>query len=112
MLTPHNAALYQFITDGDLKLAGNVDIDPTTVEGQSLVRNQLLISGNPDIRGRIVVKNLATVSPASDYAASSSISGNPDITYNGSFPGLSPPAPPAAPPTTTYANNVLGWIES
>lgn len=111
-LTPHNAALYQFITDGDLKLAGNVDIDPTTVEGQSLVRNQLLISGNPDIRGRIIVKNLATVSPATDYAASSSISGNPEITYNGSFTGLTPPAPPAAPPTTTYANNVLGWIES
>lgn len=112
VFTPHNAALYQFITDGDLKLAGNVDLDPTTVEGQSLVRNQLLISGNPDIRGRIIAKDLPTVSPATDYAVSSAITGNPDITYDGSFPGLSPPAPPTAPPTTIYSNAVLGWIES
>jgi len=112
VFTPHNSALYQFITDGDLKLAGNVDIDPTTVEGQSLVRNQLMISGNPDIRGRIIVKNLPTVSPATDHTVSSVISGNPEVTYNGSFPGLSPPAAPTAPPTTVYINNVLGWIES
>jgi len=91
--TPQNSALYQFITDGDLKLGGNVDIDPTTVEGQSLVRNQLQISGNPDIRGRIIVKNLPTVSPATDHVVTSVISGNPEVTYNGSFPGLSPPAP-------------------
>lgn len=111
-LTPQNNALYQFITDGDLKMSGNVDIDPTTVEGQSLVRNQLMISGNPDIRGRIIVKNLPTVAPATDHVVSSVISGNPDITYNGSFPGMFQPPPPAAPPTPIYANNVLGWIES
>ncbi len=110
--TPQNNALYQFITDGDLKLGGNIDIAPTTVEGQSLVRNQLIISGNPNIRGRIIAKDLPTVSPAIDHAASSIISGNPNVTYAGSFPGLTPPAPPATPPTTTYANNVLGWIES
>ena len=111
-LTPQNASLYQFITNGDLKLSGNVDIDPSIVEGQSLVRNQLLISGNPDIRGRIIVKDLPTVSPIADLSASSTISGNPEITYNGTFPGLSGPAPPASPGTTTYENNVLGWIES
>lgn len=110
--TPQNNALYQFITDGDLKLGGNVDIAPTTVEGQSLVRNQLIISGNPDIHGRIIVKNLPTVAPATDHVVNSIISGNPNITYNGSFPGLVAPPPPSAPPTTTYANDVLGWIES
>jgi Tfp pilus assembly protein PilX len=110
--TPQNNALYQFITDGDLKLGGNVDIAPTTVEGQSLVRNQLMISGNPDVRGRIIVENLPTVAPATDHVVSSVISGNPNVTYNGSFPGLSPPPPPTAPPTTTYKNQVIGWIES
>lgn len=112
VFTPHNAELFQFITNGDLKLAGNVDIDPLIVEGQSLVRNQLEISGNPEIGGRIIAKDLPTESPATDFVATSVISGNPDITYDGSFTGLTPPAPPATPPTTTYANNVLGWIES
>lgn len=111
-LKPQNASLYQFVTNGDLKLGGNVDIDPTTVEGQSLVRDQLMISGNPDIRGRIIVKNQATASPIENLVTTSVISGNPEVTYNGSFPGLAPPPAPSLPGTTTYVNDVLGWIES
>ncbi len=111
-LKPQNSSLYQFVTNGDLKLGGNVDIDPTTVEGQSLVRDQLMISGNPDIRGRIIVKNHTTVSPIENIVSSSVISGNPEVTYNGTFAGLAPPPSPAPPATTSYANNVLGWIES
>ena len=37
-------------------MAGAADIDdPTTVEGQILVREQLHISGNPEFHGRILV---------------------------------------------------------
>ncbi len=104
-LRPQNSAFLQFVTDGDLKLAGNVDVDVTTVEGQSLVREQLQISGNPDIRGQIIVQDVESVS---DLVTSNVISGNPSITYNGSFGDIETITPGA----TVYTNNVFGWLES
>lgn len=105
-LRPENAAALQFVTNGDLVLAGNLDADQTTVEGQSLVKEQVKISGNPDLRGQIIVADSASVF---NEATSNVISGNPTITYDGSFGGLVTPGDIIV--STTYLNNVSGWME-
>lgn len=106
-LQPHSSTPnLQFVAQTDLKLAGNVDVDVTTVEGQSLVGEQLMISGNPDIRGQIIVKNATSTS---DLVTSNTISGNPQISYNGSFDGIIDEI--ITPGVTTFVNNVLGWME-
>jgi hypothetical protein len=103
--TPENVAKYQFITDGDFKMTGAVDVnDPTEVEGQILVREQIHIAGNPEFQGRVIVEDAANVFSDVDTSA---IPGNPHFTYNGTLGALT--APPGAP---TYTNNVTGWIES
>jgi hypothetical protein len=103
--TPENANHIQFVTDKDLKLSGNLDADPqSAVEGQSLVREQLMVSGNPELRGQIIVQDVDSVS---DLVTNNTVSGNPVITYNGSFGGI----PSVIPGETTYTNNVSGWIE-
>jgi cytoskeletal protein CcmA (bactofilin family) len=102
--TPENADKYQFITDGDFKMTGNVDInDPTNVEGQILVREQIHIAGNPEFQGRILVENAAN---AFNDVNSSTIPGTPTFTYNGTLGAL-----PAVAGPTTYTNNVTGWVE-
>jgi len=108
-LRPHsNTPNLQFVAQKDLKLAGNVDVDVATVEGQSLVGEQLMISGNPDIRGQIIVKNATSTSSLVD---NNTISGNPTITYNGSFGGLTTTTTTTSTGATTYVNNVSGWLE-
>jgi hypothetical protein len=103
--TPENSDKYQFIMDGDFVMAGNVDLDdPTQVEGQILVREQLHISGNPEFQGRILVGDAA--SAFTDVTANA-IPGNPTFTYNGTLGALTSPGGP-----TTYTNNVTGWVES
>jgi Tfp pilus assembly protein PilX len=104
-LKPHNTDKFQFITDGDFIMAGAVDLDdPTQVEGQILVREQLHISGNPEFQGRILVGDADDVY---GEATTSAIPGNPTFTYNGTLGAL-----PAAGGPTTYTNNFNGWIES
>lgn len=106
-LYPHSSTPnLQFVAQTDLKLAGNVDVDITTVEGQSLVGEQLMISGNPDIRGQIIVKNSTSTS---NLVTSNTISGNPQVTYNGSFDGIVDDVEVEG--ETTYDNQILGWIE-
>lgn len=103
-LTPENDQKYQFITDGDFKMAGNVDIDdPTQVEGQILVREQIHISGNPEFQGRILIEDADDVF---DDVTTNAIPGSPTFTYNGTLDDLDP-----VPGPTTYVNNVTGWIE-
>jgi Tfp pilus assembly protein PilX/cytoskeletal protein CcmA (bactofilin family) len=105
--TPENDAKLQFVTNGDLHLGGNVDLDdPTAVEGQIFVREQLSISGNPEFQGRILVQNEGSV--FSDVQ-SNSISGNPTITYNGTLGVMTSVNVTSGP--TTYTNNVRGWME-
>jgi len=107
---PHdsqNPKSLQFVTDGDLKIVGNPDIDDiTSVEGRSLVREQLDMGGNPELQGQIIVQNVASVS---NVATTNSIHGNPQILYNGSFQPINTPI--FTPGVTTYVNNVSGWIE-
>ena len=104
--TPENIDKFQFITDGDFVMAGAVDVnDPTEVEGQILVREQLHISGNPEFQGRVMVGN--EEDSHSEVTGTSSIPGNPTFTYNGTLGALISPGGP-----TTYTNNVTGWVES
>ncbi len=108
-LRPHSSTPnLQFVAQKDLKLAGNVDVDVITVEGQSLVGEQLMVSGNPDIRGQIIVKNATSTAT---LVENNSISGNPTITYNGSFGGIPTTLTTATSGPTTYVNNVSGWME-
>ena len=46
----------------------------------------------------------------SGLVTSNTISGNAEITYEGSFDAINTPIP--VPGFTTYTNNVSGWIES
>lgn len=99
----NNPEAIQFVTDGDLKLAGSGDLDdPTQVEGQIFVREQIQTNGTIDFQGRIIVQNDAN---DFDDVISSSFGGTPTITYEGSLPGY------VIPPTTEYTYNVTGWIE-
>ena len=116
---PANPKSLQFVTDGDLKLAGNPDVDDqTAVEGRSLVREQLHISGNPELQGQIIVKNVTNdddeaVNPGhtqSSLVTSNTLSGTPNITYNGSFDPIV--TIEHIPGTTTYTNTVSGWMEN
>jgi hypothetical protein len=68
-----------FVTDGDLKISGGIDT-PLTAQGQMLVREQVAISGNPQITGQLIVENAPSVS---SLVTANTISGNPTITYNG-----------------------------
>ena len=104
--TPENVDKYQFITDGDFAMTGNVDVnDPTEVEGQILVREQILIAGNPEFQGRIMVEDAED--SHNEVTGTSSIPGTPTFTYNGTLGALNSPGGP-----TTYTNNVTGWVES
>lgn len=104
-LTPENDAKYQFITDGDLFLGGTGDLDdPTQVEGQILIKEQIHMQGNPEFQGRIIVQNDTSIF---NDVTQNTIDGTPSITYNGTLPGYV--IPPSS--TTTYTNNFSGWIE-
>ena len=84
-LRPDLAEL-MFVTDKDLKIAGSLD-QPVAFEGQFLVREQLMISGNAALSGQILVENAAATSNLVTTAGCDNsavcISGNPTITYNG-----------------------------
>jgi hypothetical protein len=82
-LRPHLPEL-QFVTNGDLRIAGGID-NPPTVEGIILVREQLHISGNPTLRGQIVVQDVPSVS---SLVTTNGIAGNPDVIYNGVIAGV------------------------
>lgn len=103
--TPENSAKYQFITDGDLAIGGAADLDdPTQVEGQILVREQIKISGNPEFQGRVLVQDATSVSTD---ITTNAIPGNPTFTYNGTLGALEVPGTS----TTSFTNNASGWIE-
>mgnify|MGYP006280984961 FL=1 len=108
--TPQNTAKIQFVTDQDLVLSGNSDLDDvsTVIEGQIMVREQMSIAGNPEFQGRIIVQNAASVS---NTVTTTTIDGNPTMTYNGTLGALSTTTTTTTTGPTTYVNNVHGWIE-
>lgn len=111
-LRPHNALALQFVTNRDLSISGNADFDNVQVEGQSLVREQISIAGNPDLRGQIIVQDFTGCGNAcSGIVTSNSITGNMSIIYDGSFGDLITEEEIVGPTTTTWVNNIAGWIE-
>jgi Tfp pilus assembly protein PilX len=100
-----NPEQFQFITNGDLFIGGAVDIDdPTQVEGQIFVKEQIHMHGNPEFQGRIIVQNEESLH---DLVTQNEIGGNPSIRYEGTLPGYQTQASA----TTTYTNNFSGWVE-
>ena len=69
-----------FVTDGDLKLNGNLGIGG--VEGAMLVHEQLMITGNPALMGQLIVEDAAN---NSTLVTATTISGNPTLSFNGTF---------------------------
>ena len=99
----NNPEAIQFVTDGDLFLGGTGDFDdPSVIEGQIFVREQIHTQGSWEFQGRIIVQNDAN---EFDDVTTNSIGGTPNVTYNGTLPGY------VIPPTTTFTYNVTGWIE-
>ena len=106
-LKPENGDKIQFVCNGDLVMSGNSDLDdPANVDGQIMVREQILISGNPEFQGRVMVANEPSLF---DQVTQNSIPGNPTITYNGTLGAITTEIVTAA--STTYVNNVRGWLE-
>jgi hypothetical protein len=73
----------QFVTNGDLKIAGTIDV-PFTVEGLMLVREQVHIAGNPELSGQLLIENVPSVS---DLVTENAIVGNATLSYNGTLGG-------------------------
>jgi cytoskeletal protein CcmA (bactofilin family) len=83
-LRPHQPEL-QFVANGDLRITGGID-NPPNVEGIVMVREQLHISGNPTLRGQIIVQDMQP--GTSSLVTTNLIAGNPDIIYNGITTGV------------------------
>jgi hypothetical protein len=80
--TPDTAEL-MFVTNGDLKISGNMQM-VAGAEGSILVREQMLISGNPVLYSNILIDNATSLS---NMVLDTAIVGNPSITYNGTLGG-------------------------
>jgi Tfp pilus assembly protein PilX len=106
--TPENSSKIQFVTDKDLIMSGNADVDDTTtLEGEIKVREQFSCDGNPEFQGRVIVQNVASTGGIS----TNTIAGNPKFTYNGTLGAISTTTVTGGATTTTYVNNVSGWME-
>jgi hypothetical protein len=117
---PENDSKIQFVTNGDFELLGNADADdPTDMDGQILVREQMKITGNSEFQGRVMVENrdgttnaysgsnLNGRRGASSFATNDAL-GNMTVTYNGSLGGITVTTPGAG---ATYQNIISGWME-
>ena len=110
-LTPENTERIQFVTDGDLRMVGSVDLDdPTTVEGQILVRGQFEGGGNMEFQGRVMAQDVAGAGSMIANGGSR-IHGSVTFTYNGTLGAISSTSTSTTPGPTTYVNNVSGWME-
>ena len=99
----NNPEAIQFVTDGDLRLQGTGDLnDPTEIEGQIFVREQIHTQGSWEFQGRIIVQDDAN---DQNEVAVNSIGGTPNVEYDGTLPGYE------IPPTSEYTYNITGWIE-
>jgi hypothetical protein len=99
----NNPDAIQFVTDGDLRLQGTGDFDdPTIIEGQIFVREQIHTQGSWEFQGRIIVQD-----DANDFndVTTNSIGGTPNVTYNGTLQGYEEQD------TIEYTYNVTGWLE-
>lgn len=116
---PGNDSKIQFVTNGDFEMLGNADADdPTDLDGQIMVREQMKIQGNSEFQGRVVVENRTSASNSCAFAlvagcnrgtsslTSNDATGSMVITYNGSLDGIDVAEMPP-----TYTNFITGWME-
>lgn len=110
-LTPASTANnIQFVTDGDLTInASDLDLDASALEGQILVRGQMDAGGNMEFQGRVMVQDKAGAGSTVNDGASR-IHGSVKFTYNGTLSDLSTTTTIST-SSTTYVNNVSGWME-
>ncbi len=110
-LTPASTANnIQFVTNGDLTInASDLDLDASALEGQILVRGQMDAGGNMEFQGRVMVQDKAGAGTLVNDGASR-IHGSVKFTYNGTLADLSTTTTIST-STTTYVNNVSGWME-
>ena len=98
---PANDSKIQFVTNGDFELLGNADADdPTDLDGQIMVREQLSVTGNSEFQGRIMVEDRNSATNAYNAAtnpngrrnasvlSSNTLTGSMVVTYNGSLGGI------------------------
>jgi hypothetical protein len=93
-LRPEPSSELQFVTDMDLRIAGNLGI-PLAFEGRILVREQIDFSGNPTLAGQVIVQNVPTVST---LVTNNTVTGSVTLSYNGLI--------------ETVAYTVSGWRET
>ena len=93
-LRPEPASELQFVTDKDLKIAGDITI-PTAYEGRILVREQIDFAGSASLAGQVIVQDVPSIST---LVEDNEISGNVTLTYNGLV--------------ETVAYTVSGWRET
>jgi len=93
-LRPEPSSELQFVTDMDLRIAGNLGI-PLAFEGRILVREQIDFAGNPTLAGQVIVQNVPTVSP---LVINNTVTGSVTLSYNGLI--------------ETVAYTVSGWRET
>jgi Tfp pilus assembly protein PilX len=93
-LRPEPASELQFVTDQDLRIAGDIMI-PTAYEGRILVREQIDFAGSADLAGQVIVQDVPSIS---NEVEDNQISGTVNLTYNGLV--------------ETVAYTVSGWRET
>lgn len=72
-----------FVTNGDLKISGTSETS-LAFEGQMLVHEQVMLSGNPTLSGQLLVEDAVNLSHLVD---TNTISGDATISYNGTIGG-------------------------
>lgn len=119
---PENDSKIQFVTNGDFKSNADAN-DPTDVDGQIMVREQLKLQGGFEFQGRIVVKNKDGASNAYDASTNphgrrgadtellNDVNGNISIQYNGRLGDIVTTIVTNVSLPPTYTNNISGWIE-
>ena len=110
-LTPENSERIQFVADGDVEIVNGADLDdPTTVEGQILVRGQFEAGGNMEFQGRVMVQDVQSVGNLVENGTNR-IHGGVKFTYNGTLGAISSTTTVTTNGPPTYVNNVSGWME-
>jgi len=93
-LRPEPMSELQFVTDQDLRIAGNLGI-PLAFEGRIMVREQIDFAGNPTLAGQVIVQNVPSVST---LVENNTVTGSVTLSYNGLI--------------ETVAYTVSGWRET
>lgn len=93
-LRPEPLSELQFVTDQDLRIAGNISI-PLAFEGRIMVREQIDFGGSATLAGQVIVQNVPSVST---LVETNTVHGTVTLSYNGLI--------------ETIAYTVSGWRET